>query len=228
MRSASGSSPLARGLLQRRRPRSDEVRIIPARAGSTSQRSSVSQPRRDHPRSRGVYSLLYQARQDGRGSSPLARGLRHLDRERPGRRRIIPARAGSTCCNWGRRGSATDHPRSRGVYAGIRLHHLDKRRIIPARAGSTSYTSITTLTTWDHPRSRGVYPPSTASSRRKPGSSPLARGLPEQMVKQFRKYGIIPARAGSTQSWPPQYRTKGDHPRSRGVYAGAPHTIGGK
>ena len=54
------------------------------------------------------------------------------------------------------------------------------------------------------------------------GSSPLARGLPEQMIEQFRRYGIIPARAGFTPRRARPRSWAGDHPRSRGVYPEAP------
>ena len=113
---------------------------------------------------------------------------------------------------------ATDHPRSRGVYAS-RAGEAAKRvgssplargllsagrarlreaRIIPARAGFTSPYPAQPTNPSDHPRSRGVYRYiSTASHSSR---------------------WIIPARAGFTRSSP---RTRGeaaDHPRSRGVY----------
>ena len=50
----------------------------------------------------------------------------------------------------------------------------------------------------DHPRSRGVYVPPMRRAWAGKGSSPLARGLPEEP-------GILP-------------ETSEDHPRSRGVY----------
>ena len=154
---SSGSSPLARGLLETMAEHITATRIIPARAGFTFQIASGSHYRPDHPRSRGVY--LY-ARDDVTvlaGSSPLARGLPH----HPGRRlpvpRIIPARAGFT--PRGRRvlGRRGDHPRSRGVYQATAPRTLARSgssplarglpmdpdgfrfytRIIPARAGFT-------------------------------------------------------------------------------------------
>ena len=71
----SGSSPLARGLHRSLdRPR-HQVGIIPARAGFTSTRFRRSSFRRDHPRSRGVYSGKSQFGKGEAGSSPLARGL---------------------------------------------------------------------------------------------------------------------------------------------------------
>mgnify|MGYP000924237147 CR=1 FL=1 len=51
-----GSSPLARGLRQAALRLGDDGRIIPARAGFTEEREPGPAGRRDHPRSRGVYT----------------------------------------------------------------------------------------------------------------------------------------------------------------------------
>ena len=72
-----GSSPLARGLQTSLTCGRLPVRIIPARAGFTSRTPCSSRPRRDHPRSRGVYSSNSCTRLVNAGSSPLAWGLRH-------------------------------------------------------------------------------------------------------------------------------------------------------
>ena len=91
-----GSSPLARGLPTRRHGRARIERIIPARAGFT--RSGVREVCEawDHPRSRGVYLVVGVKPRKGRGSSPLARGLRPPPRVRREHHGIIPARAGFT------------------------------------------------------------------------------------------------------------------------------------
>ena len=96
-----GSSPLARGLLDRR--------------------SLPAVQRGDHPRSRGVYLIPTPHMSNPNGSSPLARGLRYLQAApaRPGR--IIPARAGFTVTSEFELADWLDHPRSRGVY-GRRSH----------------------------------------------------------------------------------------------------------
>ena len=75
--------------------------------------------------------------------------------------------------------------------------------------------------TQDHPRSRGVYPPRTGTSSPTPGSSPLARGLLIVGSQVDRVVGIIPARAGFTHGAGAGGAAGGDHPRSRGVYAGS-------
>ena len=94
------------------------------------------------------------------------------------------------------------------------------RGIIPARAGFTRSLSARTCGSGDHPRSRGVYAVTSADITRSPGSSPLARGLPDLVVPEMPLDRIIPARAGFTktrQTWTVRSR---DHPRSRGVYFG--------
>ena len=75
-RSASGSSPLARGLPGNATIKGSAVGIIPARAGFTGHRSPHSSAPPDHPRSRGVYRMIASRGPVATGSSPLARGLR--------------------------------------------------------------------------------------------------------------------------------------------------------
>ena len=50
------------------------------------------------------------------------------------------------------------------------------------------------------------------------GSSPLARGLPDDVIREGNVRGIIPARAGFTASCGGTGPAASDHPRSRGVY----------
>ena len=152
--------------------------------------------------------------------------------------RIIPARAGFTrAVPWGA-DRGPDHPRSRGVYVGVHLDDdrgagssplarglrerlargLERIRIIPARAGFTSRRSPRTTLSRDHPRSRGVYAAETAATAMTQGSSPLARGLPDQRHARVQGPRIIPARAGFTGARQSASGTVRDHPRSRGVY----------
>ena len=174
-----GSSPLARGRRGGRCGRVAGVRIIPARAGSTTRAPGRQAPTRDHPRSRGVDQPGVSYPGLSRGSSPLARGRQGLSMNNWGRIRIIPARAGSTLTGpspWrlnpgssplarGRRPTSSCIPRGCGI--------------IPARAGSTHPKRMSWSAVSDHPRSRGVDPGLT----QRPG----------------RRGGIIPARAGSTR-----------------------------
>ena len=235
---AQGSSPLARGLHDGEPVPVVGGRIIPARAGFTSPRPSCHRSVSDHPRSRGVYCRSMFTYWDGSGSSPLARGLRRMPRRAGIWPRIIPARAGFTPASRWTRLSATDHPRSRGVYSfiacaafveggssplarGLRRlghHHHRRHRIIPARAGFTRPRSRRARTLRDHPRSRGVYSKCSWSRALPPGSSPLARGLrpPQPRLRLLRR--IIPARAGFTRRDPPGApRRPGSSPLARGL-----------
>ena len=234
-----GSSPLARGLRRDDAPDRVPGGIIPARAGFTRAARRAPPRAEDHPRSRGVYLRTLYPRGFRRGSSPLARGL--PARLRPGRpsSRIIPARAGFTPGDEPCNRSHPDHPRSRGVY-GMRtvrpgmsigssplargLLHLEVvgglgQGIIPARAGFTATPPERMYIISDHPRSRGVYDSFVFDSETGFGSSPLARGLPENAQRNANAGRIIPARAGFTRDCDSRRRVRRDHPRSRGVYA---------
>ena len=193
-------------------------RIIPARAGFTG-RWPAARPRgQDHPRSRGVYTNGKARPPCGRGSSPLARGLRGRGQRRAVGERIIPARAGFTELDRVWNILRGDHPRSRGVYPGAPGRSSGCLRIIPARAGFTPRLGGIAPGTLDHPRSRGVYAGRPVAVRAIRGSSPLARGLRAPRDLRRGRVRIIPARAGFTRH---PFRLGGgrrDHPRSRGVY----------
>ena len=179
-----------------------------------------------------------------RGSSPLARGLRHEKRPREGRGGIIPARAGFTLTERCGPHGVGDHPRSRGVYPkvthffapfsgssplarglpGSARAEIPGRWIIPARAGFTPGKGFIKCLPQDHPRSRGVYGRCVLSVPPQNGSSPLARGLPrDEGARLYAPHtrdraGIIPARAGFTIFGAVTAPSARDHPRSRGVY----------
>ena len=172
-----GSSPLARGLPLSCVLKDPVERIIPARAGFTTTWSAADVVASDHPRSRGVYQPRRGLASSGRGSSPLARGLR-----------TRRSRTGPQC---------RDHPRSRGVYEisiTTRIKQIGSsplargllcffcveqglQGIIPARAGFTSRPDYGSPCAADHPRSRGVYLLTVNAVVFECGSSPLARGL---------------------------------------------------
>ena len=194
------------------------LRIIPARAGFTYDDALTALDAQDHPRSRGVYRMRPHTAPWRGGSSPLARGLPECVRVSSRDGGIIPARAGFTPGARGGRRADRDHPRSRGVYVTptmpsstqtgssplarglLRLAPLRPviGGIIPARAGFTRAASRWATSSWDHPRSRGVYCSTCVRSRVVAGSSPLARGLLEDLQGPGRRDRIIPARAGFT------------------------------
>ena len=119
MAARAGSSPLARGLPAREELEMTSVRIIPARAGFTDRAPAPRRDSPDHPRSRGVYSLVQPAPERIQGSSPLARGLPWRIWPGCSRLGIIPARAGFTRLSQWSHEVPPDHPRSRGVYTSI-------------------------------------------------------------------------------------------------------------
>ena len=233
-----GSSPLARGLLQEYEPGGAIGRIIPARAGFTLRRHAQGRHGPDHPRSRGVYTRKLKPGAALIGSSPLARGLRGPRSACPGRSRDHPRSRGVYCA--GRSPPRPDpgsSPLARGL-RGIRPRDRHLGGIIPARAGFTPGRRPTPGRPADHPRSRGVYEKGAHHEANRPGSSPLARGLPAGPHLSAGRRGIIPARAGFT---PPTHiclsgariiparagftvgvvvspHGETDHPRSRGVY----------
>ena len=214
-----GSSPLARGLLCDAVSPVWVVGIIPARAGFTSVSPVFSGSRRDHPRSRGVYAFLNGIAAPSPGSSPLARGLHVGDRPADAHHRIIPARAGFTTIwrtiwTW----KAGSSPLARGLRRST-IRSAWVRRIIPARAGFTPRSRICRTVVRDHPRSRGVYYTYLPMLSHAHGSSPLARGLPDMVIRSSYEHGIIPARAGFTRGPGPDAQGGRDHPRSRGVYS---------
>ena len=151
---------------------------------------------------------------------------------------IIPARAGFTRSRAHPAHLEGDHPRSRGVYdpvdePGLVLEGssplargLQRRErwieitwgIIPARAGFTRLTEWQSEWDRDHPRSRGVYCRRSSARWGSCGSSPLARGLPQQVAAALAARRIIPARAGFTTPTSGRTGSRSDHPRSRGVY----------
>ncbi len=152
-----GSSPLVRGAHGCRIVGLCNLRIIPARAGSTWTRSSSWTTGRDHPRSCGEHNDPSDGSNVASGSSPLVRGARLVAVSFEVPFGIIPARAGSTPTGFPTGFSVGDHPRScgehtplyfslrsiwgssplvRGARRRCRIRQ-DERRIIPARAGST-------------------------------------------------------------------------------------------
>ena len=112
----SGSSPLSRGIHGRAHPLWVPLRIIPALAGNTGTPGTSPSGTRDHPRSRGEYTVARIRYGCLWGSSPLSRGIRWSCNRifRPSG--IIPALAGNTPPPPTVGCSLEDHPRSRGEY----------------------------------------------------------------------------------------------------------------
>ena len=111
-----GSSPHTRGA--RDDPPQERLgrRIIPAYAGSTTPMTSRCSEKRDHPRIRGEHSRCTTLAVLPSGSSPHTRGAPACGLTRSGRRRIIPAYAGSTSPGVFDPPRGWDHPRIRGEH----------------------------------------------------------------------------------------------------------------
>ena len=213
-----GSSPLARGTRHSRTTARVSPGLIPARAGNTNPASARKGHGGAHPRSRGEHATPGALEAAARGSSPLARGTRWCVARQAAHRGLIPARAGNTLMLHESAINIWAHPRSRGEHGlveqlqGVRLGSSPLARgtptvrapvfrpagLIPARAGNTHRGSPGYLSCWAHPRSRGEHVFQAFGEVSEQGSSPLARGTPENLVWATGGEGLIPARAGNT------------------------------
>ena len=191
-----------------------------------------------HPRSRGEHNTSSESLEHWEGSSPLARGTLFLRRGRPETSGLIPARAGNTAQGIQRRPHRRAHPRSRGEHpalstrvAGVAGSSPLARGtrlvgeplpgghgLIPARAGNTRAALMFECGSRAHPRSRGEHARSTVRVAGVAGSSPLARGTQVVGRRSTRRPGLIPARAGNTETRRPLMLGAGAHPRSRGEH----------
>ena len=111
-----GSSPHTRGARGSGPSPDRRCGIIPAYAGSTVIDFHMHSVHRDHPRIRGEHIGKQAVGAASNGSSPHTRGAHPECHRRRGRRRIIPAYAGSTAQRHDPKGDFTDHPRIRGEH----------------------------------------------------------------------------------------------------------------
>ena len=172
-----GSSPHARGALQRENVVEKQLGIIPACAGSTMTLGTPMVGVGDHPRMRGEHTACTAPSLTRGGSSPHARGALGYVHRQLLDAGIIPACAGSTHSSVPGSMSCRDHPRMRGEHRvdegeracslGSSPHARGARapppqtqpviRIIPACAGSTSGRAVRGCNWRDHPRMRGEH-----------------------------------------------------------------------
>ena len=120
-KSARGSPPLARGVLQCIKDSSCVAGITPACAGSTGIFVLFILLSEDHPRLRGEYRVGDDRQTAHLGSPPLARGVRRWRNKVYTCKWITPACAGSTLVDVSGSGYARDHPRLRGEYFNFSL-----------------------------------------------------------------------------------------------------------
>ena len=220
LRGREGSSPRGRGKPDVIATTSVDVRLIPARAGKTRPGKSSGAWPPAHPRAGGENNAQSVAAATGKDSSPRGRGKRDRRHCRPGRNRLIPARAGKTTrrarsgthqqahpraggenCEEvqgavGQRGSS---PRGRGKPC-IRHRRAGRQRLIPARAGKTKGRLPYAAVRQAHPRAGGENASIDAKAAELGGSSPRGRGKPASSSSPVGTLGLIPARAGKTPS----------------------------
>ena len=181
-------------------------RIIPAYAGSTTERYNLATLQEDHPRIRGEHVPDAERHRPKGKDHPRIRGEHDYAKRAPA----------------GLRGSS---PHTRGA-PGLTEEIRAGARIIPAYAGSTHPPRRLRRALGDHPRIRGEHWNALPSHPAAVGSSPHTRGAPPTSSPRRRRPRIIPAYAGSTacsETTPP---CRADHPRIRGEHTPSPPTAG--
>ena len=233
-----GSSPHARGTQFHPIQLACSQGIIPACAGNT---QSANRPRmrpRDHPRMRGEHFTTLPPLWKRQGSSPHARGTQNMVKQFWHIDGIIPACAGNTADLIDNRAIDEDHPRMRGEHYSYKIfydrisgssphargtpslspHTVSTFGIIPACAGNTHKTIHRILHIRDHPRMRGEHVSVFGDGVYGEGSSPHARGTPNDFGQVAPESGIIPACAGNTDNHGTKHGSHRDHPRMRGEH----------
>ncbi len=192
-------------------------RLIPARAGRTPVGGHTSRGRRAHPRSCGADVDALRGGQLFEGSSPLVRGGRGWLCCRRCLVRLIPARAGRTRVRDSTCTPIRAHPRSCGADAACLGSDTEVWGSSPLVRGGLGPPPRKTPARRAHPRSCGADRVMLRSEGAGLGSSPLVRGgRPECEDLPIRR-GLIPARAGRTESGKLNYRRARAHPRSCGA-----------
>ena len=217
---ANGSSPQARGTPAISSESLLSYRFIPAGAGNTQLRGSVSAGVAVHPRRRGEHAAGGCGVQLGAGSSPQARGTPTRFPAHCLHCRFIPAGAGNTNMVAPQVVDGAVHPRRRGEHMLLPnpggqsygsspqargtlsdpLDHVPRHRFIPAGAGNTTEMNSSDLHVTVHPRRRGEH--SVTYTDRVPACR------------------FIPAGAGNTRHRAPPRGQIPVHPRRRGEHRG--------
>lgn len=90
--------------------------------------------------------------------------------------------------------------------------------LIPTRAGNMTRPPVRPARPEAHPRSRGEHAGDGEAMTQQVGSSPLARGILDNLHTTCGQPRLIPARAGNMPDSPPQHQETQAHPRSRGEH----------
>ena len=191
-----GSSPHGRGKRERSRRGGAGWRLIPARAGKTTNARMTRASPRAHPRAGGENPPSASAKVTTSGSSPRGRGKRFAASVRNRPAGLIPARAGKTWDNISSAVSSAAHPRAggenhrmsaaaqdalgssprgRGKLNGTQRSYVSNG-LIPARAGKTRGVGFRRRSRPAHPRAGGENQISAQEFNEALGSSPRGRG----------------------------------------------------
>ena len=231
-----GSSPHARGTLERPIVHCVAFRFIPACAGNAAPPGTPARAGSVHPRMRGE-------RNEGRdcpfivhGSSPHARGTHPEQAGQWQSTRFIPACAGNAAGRYKGGRAQTVHPRMRGerrlgrdiTRSGVgssphaRGTRMARRpgsarcRFIPACAGNARSASRPEPSSTVHPRMRGERTDEAAKTYAQDGSSPHARGTQDVVGGVLHGVRFIPACAGNAAARTCPGGQGPVHPRMRG------------
>ena len=212
-------------------------RIIPAHAGQTPYRTTISIRRSDHPRACGANPPLPTIQPAARGSSPRMRGKHTELIHHRLRVRIIPAHAGQTRIRRARFELLPDHPRACGANRGMPIGSPTRygssprmrgklarlpcvghgERIIPAHAGQTGRQGNLSGARPDHPRACGANMCSASERSARAGSSPRMRGKPHGGTAWAPARTDHPRACGANRACcPPSTGRAGSSPRMRG------------
>ena len=215
----NGSAPRVRGIQGIVRPFSASGRFSPARAGNTALILIAPRIMSVQPRACGEYASTIGRKKSPIGSAPRVRGIRHQFGIQSRIERFSPARAGNTPPNHRRRLQMTVQPRACGEYSWIacrvcqsvgsaprvrgiltaRKFSASGVRFSPARAGNTRYTRRLRLVGSVQPRACGEYGIGFIVGRRRAGSAPRVRGIPDGCTGRPESGRFSPARAGNTR-----------------------------
>ena len=172
--------------------------LIPARAGRSRRHTSRTSRSWAHPRAGGAVSSGLTVGCAVPGSSPRGRGGLRSARLRGALAGLIPARAGRSPRTRRRKTRPWAHPRAGGA--------VDVGKAVPTGARGSS------------PRGRGGPVGVIAQvDRGASGSSPRGRGGLDRDGDARHRRGLIPARAGRSQSASPFRAAPRAHPRAGGA-----------
>ncbi len=232
----NGSSPRARGTVDRTTRRAVVQRFIPACAGNRRGSSFARVSSQVHPRVRGEQSPPAGGAGQKPGSSPRARGTAYSHDAACWKLRFIPACAGNSFLSLILSSIYTVHPRvrgeqwytaltitcrtgssprARGTAYGVESGHPQKR-FIPACAGNSVTLPSHSQPSTVHPRVRGEQPRMEKNHLVTYGSSPRARGTDALGDSGLAVKRFIPACAGN-RGKAHQFTDRSPvHPRVRG------------